>query len=98
MFPLSIMKGLPPGNNSLTKKELKLNIPLTPIKSDEDRLSDKIDGLVRTLYYKNKQDVIDQLCLLKGRLYLAKRMKEKERKAEVLSVEKAISELQMAAL
>lgn len=69
---------------------------LAPMKSDEDRISEKIDGLVRTLHYKNQPDVVNSLCLLKGRLCLAKRLSDKERKTTTQKIEQEVRELQLS--
>lgn len=69
---------------------------MTP-KSDEDRLLEKIDKLIRSLYYKpNKTEGIDNLCLLKGRICDIKSLPDKKRKAELATVEEAITKIQLS--
>jgi hypothetical protein len=62
-----------------------MNEPVT-IQTETERVSDKIDHLVRTLYYKNKRDIVDSLCLLKNKLYELRGLPEKQRKAGVAKI------------
>jgi len=72
-----------------------LNLTLTTVQSDMDRVSDKIDHLVRTLYYKKRSDVVDELCLLKAHLFTIRKLREKERKKEILAVEETVMSIQL---